>query len=71
MRTGVKLVRVVVLGLLGLAAGCGPEIPVEELGKVEFQVPDLPRAEGAFPLPPEVIAAKERYTGEQGAEEHH
>lgn len=71
MRTGVKLVWVIALAVLGLTTGCGPEIPEEELGKVEFDMPDLPDAEERFALPPEVIAAKEAYDEEREEEENH
>ncbi len=68
MRTGGKLVWVIAWAVLGLTTGCGPEVPEEELGQVEFRVPDLPGAEEPFALPPEVIAAKERAAGEQAGE---
>ncbi len=71
MRTGVKLVWVMALAVLGLATGCGPAVPEEELGKVEFRVPDLPGAEERFVLPPQVIVAKERFAEEHGGEEDH
>ena len=71
MRTGVKLVWVIALAVLGLATGCGPAVPEEELGKVEFRVPNLPGAEERFALPPKVIEAKEKYSGEQEGEENY
>lgn len=50
MRYPLGLVLGLVLGLTPVA-GCGPEIPPEELGIVLEEVPEIPGPEEPFELP--------------------
>ena len=48
----VSLLLAVVLCLtVPWAIGCGPAIPASEMGETVFQVPKVPGAEEAYPLP--------------------
>ncbi len=44
---------ILTVALIGVSqlAGCGPEVPVEELGEIEHQLPQVPGADTPYKLP--------------------
>lgn len=43
--------KMITLAAIGLFAGCGPEIPREELGTIVTEVPSFDPEEQKYPLP--------------------
>jgi len=59
------------IGLLGLFsfAGCQSRPPLEELGELEFAVPDIPGIDDPYPLPDVAGSAEKPADSEQSDDE--